>query len=64
MASAGDLEDENMQEEWLKGYANGMGHEIYRTELSSKVIYILILIYIMYIFNIINLLSLKFLFND
>jgi len=39
IASAGDaaIEAESDAKEWLKEYATGMGHEIYRTDLSYKV---------------------------
>ena len=37
IASAGDSTNEDHDKEWLKEYTSGMGHEIYRTELSPKV---------------------------
>lgn len=35
ITSAGEQEDE-MDSEWLQEYTEGMGHEIYRTDLSFK----------------------------
>jgi hypothetical protein len=34
--SAGDFDYGDFDEEWLKEYMQGMGHEIYRTDLSYK----------------------------
>lgn len=36
VASAGDQDKDHFEEEWLKEYVSGMGHEIYRTDLSFK----------------------------
>ena len=36
IASAGDQEVEKYEQEWMKEYIDGMGHEIYRTDLSFK----------------------------
>lgn len=36
IVSAGEIECENYSKEWMKEYADGMGHEIYRTDLSYK----------------------------
>lgn len=36
IASAGDQEKDKFDEEWMKEYVSGMGHEIYRTDLSFK----------------------------
>lgn len=37
IVSAGEIDCEDFNEEWMKEYANGMQHEIYRTDLSYKV---------------------------
>lgn len=34
--SAGDVSGGDFDEEWIKEYTSGMGHEIYRTDLSFK----------------------------
>ena len=34
--SSGDFDIEEFDEEWLREYVQGMGHEIYRTDLSNK----------------------------
>lgn len=36
VVSAGEIDSENFPLEWMKEYAYGMGHEIYRTTLSPK----------------------------
>lgn len=36
ITSAGDQDKDKFEEEWLKEYVSGMGHEIYRTDLSFK----------------------------
>ena len=37
ITSAGDQEREKFEDEWIREYTTGMGHEIYRTDLSFKV---------------------------
>lgn len=37
IASAGEPGNLEGAKEWLKEYTEGMGHEIYRTDLSHKV---------------------------
>ena len=37
IASAGEVGKDVDDKQWLKEYTNGMGHEIYRTDLSHKV---------------------------
>jgi Calcium-activated BK potassium channel alpha subunit len=34
--SSGDQESQRLKKKWIKEYSNGMGHEIYRTRLSTK----------------------------
>ena len=36
ITSAGDQDIDNQEEDWMKEYLQGMGHEIYRTSLSYK----------------------------
>lgn len=43
ISSAGEIDDQYIEEEWLKEYMLGMGHEIYRTDLSFKVIFLFFL---------------------
>ena len=37
ISSATEQEEDEDEEEWMKEYTKGMGHEIYRTDLSFKV---------------------------
>ncbi|EGR28582.1 hypothetical protein IMG5_172560 [Ichthyophthirius multifiliis] len=41
ISSAGEIDDQYIEEEWLKEYMRGMGHEIYRTDLSFKAFFFL-----------------------
>lgn len=36
LAASASTDDLNLEEEWLNEYANGMGHEIYRMEISEE----------------------------